>query len=177
MTRKILIYCTLFTALSAVVLVAQIVTSINGLGGAKPALALPDFRAAGAAGEVFTGKVARSAEALNTSARTMRVEVDMPNVQHALVPGMYVTVGFRLPVRGNVVVPAAALIFRADGPQVAKVGADDKVRFERVTIGRDDGSNVELASGVAPGDRLVLNISSQIAADQVVSIKQEAPGK
>src|SRR3984885_2510487 len=49
MTRKILIYCTLFTALSAVVLVAQIVTSINGLGGAKPALALPDFRAAGAA--------------------------------------------------------------------------------------------------------------------------------
>jgi RND family efflux transporter MFP subunit len=132
------------------------------------------IRAAGAAGDAFTGKVARSAEALNTSARTMRVEVDMPNEQHALVPGMYVTVGFRLPVRGNVVVPAAALIFRADGSQVAKVGADDKVRFERVTIGRDDGSNVELAAGVKPGDRLVLNISSQIAANQVVSVKQEA---
>jgi membrane fusion protein, multidrug efflux system len=132
------------------------------------------IRAAGAAGDVFTGKVARSAEALNASARTMRVEVDMPNVRHSLVPGMYVTVGFRLPARGNVVVPAAALIFRADGSQVAKVGADSKVRFERVTIGRDDGSNVELASGVQPGDRLVLNISSQIAANQVVSVKQEA---
>jgi RND family efflux transporter MFP subunit len=133
-----------------------------------------EIRAAGAAGGVFTGKVARSAEALNNSARTMRVEVDMPNVQHALVPGMYVTVAFRLPVRGTVVVPAAALIFRADGSQVAKVGADDKVRFERVTIGRDDGSNVELASGVQPGDRLVLNISSEIAANQTVTVKQEA---
>jgi RND family efflux transporter MFP subunit len=132
-----------------------------------------EIRAAGAAGDVFTGKVARSAEALNASARTMRVEVDMPNVQHALVPGMYVTVGFRLPARGNVIVPAAALIFRADGSQVAKVGADDRVSFQRVIIGRDDGSNVELASGVAPGDRLVLNISSQIAANQVVTVKEE----
>jgi RND family efflux transporter MFP subunit len=134
-----------------------------------------EIRAAGTAGDVFTGKVARSAEALNASARTMRVEVDMPNVKHALVPGMYVTVGFRLPVRGNVVVPAAALIFRADGAQVAKVGADNKVRFERVTIGRDDGSNVELASGVQPGDRLVLNISSEIAANQTVTTAPSPP--
>ena len=46
----------------------------------------------------------------------MRVEVDMPNANDALVPGMYVTVAFRLQARGLVEVPAAALIFRAGRP-------------------------------------------------------------
>lgn len=133
-----------------------------------------DIRAAGTPGDVFAGKTARAAEALDRQARTMLVEVDMPNASHALVPGMYVTVGFRLPARGKAVVPAAALVFRADGAYVAKVASDNRVRFERVVIGRDDGSSVELTSGVEPGDRLVLNISSQIADNQIVSVS--APG-
>jgi multidrug efflux pump subunit AcrA (membrane-fusion protein) len=100
----------------------------------------------------------------------MRVEVDMPNANHALVPGMYVNIAFRLPPRGLVEVPAAALIFRAGGTQVAEVDAAGKIRFENVTIARDNGSLVELASGVRPGERLVLNISSQIAAGQTVTV-------
>ena len=72
-----------------------------------------EIRAAGAVGGAFAGKIARSAESINAQARTMRVEVDMPNEKHKLVPGMYVTVAFSLPPRGLVEVPAAALIFRA----------------------------------------------------------------
>ncbi len=56
----------------------------------------------------------------------------MPNVDHALVPGMYVSVAFRLPPRGLVEVPAAALIFRASGTQVARVDAHNKVEFQNV---------------------------------------------
>src|SRR5579859_1335726 len=135
-----------------------------------------EIRAAGAVGGVFSGKIARSAESLNSQARTMRVEVDMPNPSHALVPGMYVNVGFRLPPRGAVQVPAAALIFRAGGAQVATVDANDKIQFKNVVIARDDGNWVELSSGVQQGDRLVLNISSQIAPGQVVAANQpEAP--
>ncbi len=131
-----------------------------------------DIRAAGAVGGVFAGKIARSAESLNAQARTMRVEVDMPNETHALVPGMYVNVAFRLPARGTVEVPAAALMFRAGGTQVAQVDAAGKVRFDDVLIARDNGSVVELASGVQPGDRLVLNISSQVASGQTVTVNQ-----
>jgi hypothetical protein len=83
---------------------------------------------------------------------------------------MYVTVSFQLPAKGQVEVPAAALIFRAGGPEVARVGSDGKVQFVKVTIARDDGSHVELGPGVAPGDRLVLNISSQIGAGEVVAV-------
>jgi RND family efflux transporter MFP subunit len=131
-----------------------------------------EVRATGAVGGVFIGKIARSAESINAQARTMRVEVDMPNENHALVPGMYVNVAFRLPARGLVEVPAAALIFRASGTQVAKIDANSKIKFEPVTIARDNGSLVELATGVRPGDRLVLNISSQIASGQAVAANE-----
>ena len=131
-----------------------------------------EIRAAGAVGGVFSGKIARSAQSINAQARTMRVEVDMPNAAHALVPGMYVNIAFKLPPRGSVEVPAAALIFRATGTQVAQVDANGKIKFEDVVIARDNGSLVELASGVRPGDRLVLNISSQIAAGQSVAVNE-----
>jgi RND family efflux transporter MFP subunit len=131
-----------------------------------------EIRASGAIGGVFSGKIARSAESLNSQARTMRVEVDMPNASHSLVPGMYVNVAFQLPARGAVEVPPAALIFRAGGTQVALVDAQGKVQFKDVTIARDNGNAVELASGVHPGDRLVLNISSQIAPGQLVAANE-----
>jgi RND family efflux transporter MFP subunit len=130
------------------------------------------IRAPGAVGEGFTGRIARSAESINAQARTMRVEVDMPNAGHRLVPGMYVNVTFSLPPRGQVEVPAAALIFRSSGTEVAHVDDQGRVSFEPVTIARDNGSLVELGSGVKPGERLVLNISSQIAAGQTVAVSE-----
>jgi hypothetical protein len=78
-------------------------------------------------------------------------------------------VAFRLQPKGQVVVPAAALVFRAGGAQVARVEAGGSVVFQDVSIARDNGSLVELGSGVKPGDRLVLNISSQIAPGQKVT--------
>jgi multidrug efflux pump subunit AcrA (membrane-fusion protein) len=94
----------------------------------------------------------------------------MPNANHALVPGMYVNVAFQLQPRGLVEVPAAALVFRASGTQVARVNSSGKIEFQKVTIARDNGSMVELGSGVKPGDHLVLNISSQIASGQGVTV-------
>jgi RND family efflux transporter MFP subunit len=134
-----------------------------------------EIRAVGAVGGVFTGTTARSAESLSSQARTMRVEVDMPNADHTLVPGMYVNVAFRLAARGLVEVPAAALLFHASGIDVARVDSSGKVNFAHVTIARDDGNLVELGSGVQPGDKLVLNISSQISAGQRVAA-QNADG-
>jgi RND family efflux transporter MFP subunit len=136
-----------------------------------------EIRAPGAVGDVFSGKIARSSESINTQARTMRVEVDMPNANHRLVPGMYVNVAFSLPARGQVEVPAAALIFRSSGTQVARVDDSGKISFETVSIARDDGSMVELSSGVKPGERLVLNISSQITTGETVAVNEPEPEK
>ncbi len=129
-------------------------------------------RANSVPGRVFTGTVARNARAINPQARTLRVEVDLPNADNALVPGSYVDVDFHLADRGQIQVPAAAMIFRASGPQVAVVDADNRVRLRKVTIARDDGNVVELGSGVARGERVVLNISSQVTDGDLVAVNE-----
>jgi RND family efflux transporter MFP subunit len=125
----------------------------------------------------YTGKVTRTSGSLNPQARTLRVEVDLPNPKDEFVPGMYVKVGFRLAPRGLVQVPAAALLFRASGPQVALVDGSGRIHFRDVSIGRDDGKVVELSSGVAPGDRLALNLSSQITDGELVAAHGVGTGK
>jgi RND family efflux transporter MFP subunit len=130
-------------------------------------------------GPVYTAKVTRTSQALDQRSRTLRVEVDLDNPEQTLVPGMYVKVGFALQPKGSVEVPAAALTFRAGGAQVARIDANDRVSFQRVTIARDDGNVVELGAGVSPGDRLALNVSSQILqGDQVAPklVGAPAPG-
>lgn len=124
----------------------------------------------GSEGHTYPGTVTRTSQALNPQARTLRVEVDIPNAQSSLVPGMYVKVGFGLHPKGLVQVPAAALIFRSGGPQVARVDKDGSIHFRNVTIARDDGNAVELGSGVEPGDELALNVSSQIGDGEPVRV-------
>ena len=136
-----------------------------------------DVQVPGNEGRTFTGSVTRTAQAINQQARTLRVEIDIPNAQQSLVPGMYVKVGFNLQPKGLVQIPAAALIFRAGGPQVACVDKSSHVTFRNVTIARDDGNAVELGAGASPGDELVLNASSQIGNGDTVQVNHEAPHK
>jgi RND family efflux transporter MFP subunit len=124
---------------------------------------------------VFTGKVSRTANAINPQARTLRVEVDIPNRDHMLVPGMYVNASFQLQSDNLVQVPAAALVFRSTGPHVAVVDNSGRVSFRKITIARDDGNVLELGSGVVPGDKVALNISSQITEGDQVAINQTVP--
>ena len=116
------------------------------------------------------GRITRTSDAIDPRARTFRAELDIPNPDGGLVPGLYVKVGFQLQSKGYLEVPAAALVFRSSGPQVAVVAADDTVHFSPVTIGRDDGGVVALSSGVAPGDRVALNVSSQVTEGATVRV-------
>lgn len=129
-----------------------------------------EIQTPGGEGHVYAGSVTRTADAINVQARTLRVEVDIPNPQQTLVPGMYVRVAFGLKPKGLVQVPAAALIFRSGGPQVARVDPSGRINFRNVTIARDDGNVVELGSGVEPGDQLALNLSSQIGDGELVTV-------
>jgi RND family efflux transporter MFP subunit len=121
----------------------------------------------------FKGKVARTSQSIDLRARTQRTEVDLSNEDRALLPGMYVQVTFRLKPTTFVQVPASALLFRATGPQVALITGNETVRFQDVTIARDNGNVVELASGLSAGERVALNISSQIADGDHVTVREE----
>lgn len=122
----------------------------------------------------FEGKVTRTSDAIDLRARTLRIEVDLPNQDLSLIPGMYVQAEFQLKSASAVQVPASAILFRSGGPQVALIGNDGTVKFQNVTIGRDNGNFVEIASGLSVGDKVALNISSQIADGERVTVKEEA---
>jgi len=124
-------------------------------------------------GRSFDGTITRTANAVDTTARTLRVEVDLPNPDGALVPGSYVQAAFSLHTQGVSQVPAAALVFGVSGPQVAIVGSNGSVEFRNVSIVRDNGGVVELTSGVRPGEKVALNISSQIADGQKVRLSTD----
>jgi multidrug efflux pump subunit AcrA (membrane-fusion protein) len=106
----------------------------------------------------------------------LRVEVDIPNPDHILVTGMYVDVGFQVPTEGLAQIPAAALVFRSGGPQVAVVGKDNRISFHAVKIARDSGSTIEISSGLAAGNKVALNISSQITDGETVIVHEVTEG-
>ncbi|MBS0448145.1 MAG: efflux RND transporter periplasmic adaptor subunit [Proteobacteria bacterium] len=125
-------------------------------------------------GQSFKGEVARTAASIDTATRTMQVEVTLPNKDGTLLPGAYVNVSLPLQAARTLLVPANALLFRAEGTSVASVDPQGHVQIKQVNVGRNLGQTVEVLDGVAPSDRLVLNPSDSIANGDVVAFAPEA---
>jgi len=117
----------------------------------------------------FKGKIARVAGALDASSRTLQVEVQIPNEKGELLPGMFVQLRFKLtPAQPPLLVPSNATIIRADSYQVATVDAENHVHLQKVTFGRDYGSQIEITSGLADGALVVANPSDALVDGEVV---------
>ncbi len=110
-------------------------------------------------GRAFAGKVSRDASALDPTSRTLLTELLVPNTDLTLKPGMYAQVRFSvMGADPPVVIPATALVIRAEGPQVAVVRGDHTVHFQKVELGRDLGTTVEVVSGLKGDERLIVNV-------------------
>jgi RND family efflux transporter MFP subunit len=122
-------------------------------------------------GRVFTGHVARTAEALQAGTRTLLVEVDVDNADGALAAGVYCTVKFEVP-RANPVlqIPADALIFNRDGTQVA-VYQDGKAHIRKVSLAEDDGDHVDIATGLQPNDRVIVSLPVDLVDGAPVAVR------
>jgi RND family efflux transporter MFP subunit len=121
-------------------------------------------------GQEFVGHVARNSNAIDMASRTLNVEVDVDNPQGKLLPGAYVFVHFKLPqAEEKLSVPANALLFRSEGLRVAVV-RNGHVHLQPITIAKDNGSTLEIAAGLQPGDQLVLDPPDSLAEGQAVRI-------
>ena len=109
-------------------------------------------------GRSFTGTIARTANSLDPTSRTLLVEVQVPNPDGALMPGMYAQVDFsNSRANAPLLIPAEALMVRADGTQIAVVGPDSIVHLQKIVIGRDYGDRLEVMQGLQVGDRIIAN--------------------
>jgi RND family efflux transporter MFP subunit len=122
-------------------------------------------------GREFLGEVARTANALDPSSRTLLVEVRVPNPANVLLPGMYAQVELRS-IRADppLLVPSDAMIIRGDGAQIAVVGADRTVHLQKIDVGRDYGDRVEVLNGLHEGDTIVANPSDAVREGLKVEI-------
>jgi RND family efflux transporter MFP subunit len=107
-------------------------------------------------GRTFRATVTRTANALDPASRTMLVEIDVPNPEDALYPGMYAEVELIASQENPpLTVPAQSLITRTDGAQVAEVGPGGVLHIRKVTVGRDYGDRVEILQGLSNGATIV----------------------
>lgn len=129
-------------------------------------------------GQKFSGKIVRTADAIDPGTRTLLTEVDVPNKEGRLLPGSYAQVHFAVPVQTTrISVPVNALLFRSEGPRVAVVGSDSKVHLKPVTIGRDFGTKVEILDGLQATDQIVVNPADSLEEGQQVNIKTGGAGE
>jgi RND family efflux transporter MFP subunit len=119
----------------------------------------------------FPGKVTRIANALQPGSRTLLTEIDVPNPDWALSPGIYCTVELYIPRKTpSMIVPAEAVIFNQNGLHVAVV-ENGTVHLQKITIARDFGTEVEVHDGVKPGDQVVLNPMVNLAEGDKVTVR------
>jgi membrane fusion protein, multidrug efflux system len=113
-------------------------------------------------GRSFSGTVTRHPDALTQDTRTMRVEVDLPNKHSALYPGMYATLALNVGSSDIAPwVPDDALIFRG-GDAYVPVLRKNRIHLARVTLGNDDGREVQVASGLSKDDLIAVNVGESV---------------
>lgn len=124
----------------------------------------------------FPGKVTRTADALQPGTRTLLTEVDIPNPDGALTPGIYGTVELQIPRKSpSFSVPAEAIIFNRNGTQVA-VAHNGRVDIRKVGVTRDLGTRVEVNTGVEAGDQVILNPPVNLVDGSPVRVRTAEAG-
>ncbi len=129
-------------------------------------------------GRTFVGKVTRMARALDPATRTMLTEIQVPNPDRALFPGMYAQV--TIPTAGvesALLVPSTALIVSSKGTQVAVVDAGNRLHLKNVDVDTDYGTEVAITSGLTGEERVVVNPGERIGEGVPVSVSENSAQK
>ena len=140
--------------------------------GTKATISVPEHP-----GKTYNGMVEASAQSVNASTGTTLMQLIVDNTAGEMMPGDYASIHLQMAAAGHVLsVPSSALIFDAKGLSIATVEAGNRVLLKPVSIARDLGSVVELASGVSPTDRVVQNPPDGIGNGVLVRLAGTAPG-
>jgi RND family efflux transporter MFP subunit len=140
--------------------------------GTKAVISVPEHP-----GKTYDGTVEASAQAVVPSTGTTLMQIIVDNAAGELMPGGYASIHLQIAGATDVLsVPSSALIFNAKGLSIATVGAGDRVLVKPVSLQRDLGAVVELASGLAPGDRVIQNPPDGIGNGDQVRIASPPAG-
>lgn len=129
-------------------------------------------------GRKFNGQIARVAPILDPNTRTAEMEIEVPNPGGELKPGMYARVNLTVDQRRGVLLAPKTAVVDYDGRRGVFIMNDEsKADFVEVQAGIDDATQVEIASGLTEGQRIVVvGASSLRQGDTLVLAGQAPPG-
>lgn len=117
----------------------------------------------------YPGKVTRTADALDPNTRTLLTQVDVPNPDNVLRPGMYLQVKFNFDRKVfPLMIPAAALATRTQGQRVAVLDDQNRVHYRDVQLGRDYGADIQVLAGLKDGEQVVVHPGDDLPEGTVV---------
>jgi RND family efflux transporter MFP subunit len=120
-------------------------------------------------GRKFTGRVTRTASALDPNSRTLLAQVDVPNPDAVLLPGMYLQVDFNFPrLEPSLMIPSEAVTHRADGDWVGVLDGGNAVHYQKVQLGRDFGMEMEVLDGLSDGATVIVRPGDELPDGTVV---------
>ena len=121
-------------------------------------------------GHKFTGRVSRTAQAIDPESRTLLVEIDLDNPRGEILPGSFAQVHLKLPTDATTFrLPVNTLMFRSEGLRVAVV-KHGAVTLVPITLGRDFGSTIEVLTGLTGAESVVVNPPDSLAEGQSVNV-------
>jgi RND family efflux transporter MFP subunit len=121
-------------------------------------------------GEIYRGRLVRTANAIDPTSRTLLVEVDVDNRKGDLMPGALAQMHFKVPAgTPSYIVPVSALIFRREGLEVAVLVNGNKAHLVHVTIGEDDGATVQIISGISDSDKVIQDPPDSLIEGEAVT--------
>src|SRR5262245_34036620 len=126
----------------------------------------------------YSGTVVRTANALDPNSRTLLTQVNVPNPEDQLRPGMYLQVRFEFDRETRpLMIPTAAVIIRSAEPRVAILDDHERVTYRTVQLGRDYGATIEIVSGLKAGDVVVVHPGDDLPAGTAVQPVKMATDK
>lgn len=129
-------------------------------------------------GQVYSGAITRSSTSIDPASRTLLTEIDLPNPDGKILPGMFATVTFAVKnSRPPVLLPGTALVVRTAGPQAYTVDSNNVAHLHSVVLGRDYGTSVEILDGLQKGDHVILSPSDAVQEGTKVAPEEEKPQK
>jgi RND family efflux transporter MFP subunit len=124
--------------------------------------------------EKFQGTLVRNSQAVDPASRTLNVEVDIDNTTGKLLPGAYAFVHLNVPQEAHATtIPSNTLLFRAEGLRVGVV-ENGRAQLRPITIGHDYGATVEILSGLAGSDQVILDPSDSLESGDPVQVESQA---
>lgn len=124
-------------------------------------------------GRSFPATLVRTADAIDSTVRTLLVEFQVDNSKGEMLPGSYTEVHFTVPTNiAALRIPINTLIFRGEGPKVARISTEGKANIVPVILGRDFGTEIEIVGGVDASDTIIINPPDSLLDGQTIRLME-----